>query len=60
MTARGEQLAVADIVSLAVRISRAAPRKQGQYVSKAGVPWTLIHELRAALDALTDAQEGTS
>jgi hypothetical protein len=39
------------IVVAATRVAAAAPLKQGQYVHAAQVPWTLIHELREALNA---------
>jgi len=40
------------LVDLAARIARYAPAKQGNYVHRAGIRWTLIHELRNTLDAL--------
>lgn len=42
------------VIDVARRIAAMAPAKQGQYVTKAGVPWTLVHELREALEALDD------
>jgi len=35
----------------AIDVALEAPLKQGKYVGKAGIPWEVIHELRAALDA---------
>jgi hypothetical protein len=41
------------ILSVAERIADAAPKRQGKYVYAAQIPWSLIHELRAALEAPT-------
>jgi hypothetical protein len=41
-----------EVMVAAVSIARAAPVKQNGGVSKAQIPWTLIDDLRAALDEL--------
>lgn len=41
------------VVDLAQRIANDAPGRQGQYVHRAGVRWSLIHELRATLKELS-------
>lgn len=40
------------VIDAARAVAAYPPRKPGQYVSKAGVYWPLIIELRDALDAL--------
>ena len=42
----------ARILDTAVLIARRAPKRQGKYTYSAQIPWKLIHELRAALDAV--------
>lgn len=43
----------------AIDVAHAAPLKQGQYSHTAQVPWTIIHEVRAALEAVGIDWEGT-
>lgn len=40
------------VLKLAVRLAIEAPMKQGRYVSRAGVDWETIHELRRELEAV--------
>lgn len=40
------------VLDAAIAVAAAAPAKRGTYVTKAGVYWPLIDELRDALDAL--------
>lgn len=42
----------ADLFDTMIQIAAAAPKKPGQYVSNAGIPWRLITELRETLDDL--------
>ncbi len=42
----------ARVLDAAVGVAQAAPAKPGRYVFAAQIPWTRIHELREALDAL--------
>lgn len=37
------------VIDIARRIADSAPQRQGKYVLNAGIPWTLIKDLRAAL-----------
>lgn len=37
------------ICKLAIEVAITAPRVQNKYAVRGGVPWTIIHELRAAL-----------
>jgi hypothetical protein len=41
-----------DLWVAAIEVAAAAPAKQGQTVAKAAVPWHMIHQLRATLEAL--------
>ena len=41
-----------DLLSIAEKIARRAPVRQGQYVSFAKIPWYLITDLRDTLDRL--------
>lgn len=41
-----------DLWITAIECAAAVPYKQGKYSQTAGVPWGLMHELRAALEAL--------
>lgn len=41
-----------DLISVALEVAVAAPAKQGTYVYAASIPWTKIHELRAAFVAV--------
>lgn len=40
---------LAKVLVVSRRIAQDAPKKRGQYVFRAGIQWTLIDELRAAL-----------
>lgn len=57
MSATEQQEIVTRVVRLAKRIAEDAPKKQGTYVSRAGVRWSLIHELRATLAELSAEEE---
>lgn len=43
------ELLTLEALRLLERIDRAAPAKQGTNVFRAGIPWSLIHEVRAFL-----------
>ena len=38
------------LTGIAVAIAQAAPAKANTYAYRAGIPWSLINELRTALD----------
>lgn len=45
-------MSASKLLDTVIAIAAAAPKKQGQHVYSAQVPWALIHQLRERLDAM--------
>jgi hypothetical protein len=47
-----ESTAAGEVLDAAISVAQAAPKKQGTNVFATAIPWTRIHRLRLALDAM--------